>query len=116
MGDPRNLFSGGAEGSSSRWVPTPLTNNERRDKFVQDYGNVFDKDKAYQDSITGYYGGMDYNDLKTNLSKTNTFTKRVPKYRLATAKGGSDDSFFDKLVGNPFVPPDIQFGMLPLTM
>lgn len=115
MGNPAEMFGGGDSGPRFQRVAVPRSNEERREVFTGNYNNAFQGNQRYQDSLRGFYGNEPFQDIVQRIAQANTFQRRQPNFRMVP-KGGDNESFADSMVGNPFVPPDIQFGMLPLTL
>jgi hypothetical protein len=113
MGNP--FDSGAGNDGGMQRVVVPRTNQQRRDLFSQNYNRAFDGNDRFKESLSGFYGGQPFSEVAARVAQQNAFQRPERQFRLVP-KGGDGGIFADSMVGNPFVPADIQFGMLPLTL
>ena len=94
---------GGGSGGGNKLVAVAPSAAERRDMFLQNFGRVFggvpgaNKDngalnnEAFRQSLSGYYGGQDFNSIAQNIARLNTFQGgQHPRVKWTTQKAGDD--------------------------
>jgi hypothetical protein len=70
-----SLFGGG--GGDKRVVKTPPTLQQKENTFLNNYQQAYTpqglNNAAFRESLSGYYGGQDFNAIAQALAKLNTF-------------------------------------------
>lgn len=88
-----SLFGGGDGGK--RAVYQPATPAQKESKFLANYNQAFGpsglNNANYRQSLSGYYGGQDFNAIANALAKLNTFGgQHVIKPNVTMQNKGGD--------------------------
>ena len=95
MDDGLNSLFGGSERKAVAQKPTV---EQREGKFLSNYQQAFGpqglNNAAFRDSLSGYYGGQDFNAIANALAKLNTFGGQQVLKPTTRMKSSDDGGMF----------------------